>query len=725
MNITFDRSRGVFKLDTPNTSYCMAVTEKSWLGQVYYGPRLSTTDVAWALGLDQRPNTPEVLPEETVSFFDCYPWEYPVCNMGDLRSCCLALRTENGQVDCLPRFRDFTITPGKLSLGDLPATFDDGSHCATLTVRLEDPETGIRLELYYTAFQDVDVITRSVRIINGGKSTVQLEKALSASLTLPYEGNNLMLIHGSWAREQMLDVEPIGPGFHGSCSHRGITGHQDHPFLAILSPGANQTQGRVYAMHLVYSGSFLAQVERDQHDQLRAVMGIQSEGFSWELGPGEVFQTPEVVMVCSDQGLGHMTRTFHRLYRNHLIRRVSQPRPVLLNSWEAVYFDFDEEKLLTIARQAAELGVELFVMDDGWFGHRDSPSGSLGDWQVNLKKLPDGLEGLSRKIEDLGMAFGLWMEPEMISPDSDLYRAHPDWAIATKAHGAMRCRDQYVLDLSRPEVEEFVYQAVANVLRSGSISYLKWDMNRPLTNLGSAALPADRQGELAHRYVLALYRIQERIIKEFPNLLLENCCSGGGRFDPGMLYFSPQIWGSDDTDAYERLKIQEGLSLLYPLSCIGAHVSDCPNHTVGRVTPFDTRGMVAMAGTFGYELDVTRISIEDREKIPEQIQRYHHLQSLIQSGDYYRLASARQGNVDAWMIVSQDQSRALLTMVRGLNTPNARRRHLKLQGLNPRASYRDTQTGRIYSGEALLHIGFPMDFPTGDFQGRQVELVAE
>lgn len=351
--------------------------------------------------------------------------------------------------------------------------------------------------------------------------------------------------------------------------------------------------------------------------------------------------------------------------------------------------------------------------------------GSLGDWQVNLKKLPDGLEGLSRKIEDLGMAFGLWMEPEMISPDSDLYRAHPDWAIATKAHGAMRCRDQYVLDLSRPEVEEFVYQAVANVLRSGSISYLKWDMNRPLTNLGSAALPADRQGELAHRYVLALYRIQERIIKEFPNLLLENCCSGGGRFDPGMLYFSPQIWGSDDTDAYERLKIQEGLSLLYPLSCIGAHVSDCPNHTVGRVTPFDTRGMVAMAGTFGYELDVTRISIEDREKIPEQIQRYHHLQSLIQSGDYYRLASARQGNVDAWMIVSQDQSRALLTMVRGLNTPNARRRHLKLQGLNPRASYRDTQTGRIYSGEALLHIGFPMDFPTGDFQGRQVELVAE
>lgn len=727
MNICFDEQNKIFKLDTPHTSYVMAVAEDAWVGQVYYGPRLDSTDLHWVLGLDQRPQTPNTLPDETVSFCDCYPWEYPVANMGDFRSTCLSVRMENGQIDCFPRLVGYRIQAGKPKLEGLPATFGGAEDCATLTLELLDEKTNVAVKLLYTAFTKLDVITRSVCICNHGKNNIYLDKALSASLTLPYNDSRLLLLHGSWAREQAMEITPIAKGFHGAASHRGIPGHQSHPFLAVLDGNADQYHGRVYGMHFVYSGSFLAQIERDQFDQLRAVMGIQPEGFCWKLASGETFQTPEVVMVCSDSGLGGMTRTYHDLYRNHLIRSpyLYRPRPVLLNSWEAVYFDFDEEKLLTIARRAAELGIELFVMDDGWFGHRDAPSGSLGDWTEDRRKLPEGLNGLATKINALGMKFGLWMEPEMISPDSDLYRAHPDWAIQTSAHGAMLCRDQYVLDLSRPEVEEYVFGAVANVLRSASISYLKWDMNRPITNLGSAALPSDRQGELGHRYVMALYRIQDRLMKEFPELLLENCCSGGGRFDPAMLYYSPQIWGSDDTDAYERLKIQEGLALLYPLSTIGAHVSVCPNHTVGRMTPFETRGATALAGTFGYELDVTKLSQEDQEKIPGQIAQYHKYRELMQSGDYYRLASAREGNLDAWMVAEKDGGRVLLTMVRTRCEPNMRRKYLRLRGLDAGASYRDTESGRVYSGQVLRQIGYPLDFPSGDFQAKMVELVKE
>ena len=725
MNIQFDEKQGIFKLDTPNTSYCIGLAEGRWPGQVYYGPRIDTTELAWAMGLDQRPNTPGTLPGEAVSFFDRYPWEYPVCNMGDFRSCCLAVRTEAGEVDFLPEFAGYSIVPGKILPEGLPGTGGGQEDCASLILRQRDPQTGMELELIYTAYGHLDVITRSARIRNGGNSPVRLDKALSASLTIPWKDSRLLRINGSWAREQCIDIQPIGRGFQGTGSARGISSHQDHPFLAVLSPDATQDHGRVYAMHFVYSGSFLAQVERDQFDQLRMVMGIHPETFCWKLTPGETFQTPEVVMVCSDRGLGHMTRTLHDLYRTHLIPNHNRKRPVLLNSWEAVYFDFNEEVLLNIARSAAALGIELFVMDDGWFGKRDCPSGSLGDWIPDPKKLPRGLDHLSRELEKLGMELGIWMEPEMVSPDSDLYRAHPDWAIQTRNRLPMRCRDQYVLDLSRPEVEAYVYQAVETVLRSARITYLKWDMNRPLTNLGSAGLEPDRQGELTHRYVMALYRIQKRLTRAFPDLLLENCCSGGGRFDPGMLSCSPQIWGSDDSDAYERLKIQEGLSLVYPLSAIGAHVADCPNHVVGRTTPFETRAIVAMAGTFGYELDVTKLSREEQEQIPGQIARYQKYQDLIRQGDYYRLASARTGNLDAYLVVKKDRSQALLTAVRPMNVPNSRRTYLPLAGLDPSAVYRDAAKGVSYSGQVLMHLGYPLDFGWGDHQAILAELVRE
>lgn len=725
MGIEYNQAQDLWKLDTPHTSYAMALADKKWLGHVYYGPRIGDMDLAWALRLEQPPFTPNKNQREEVTFFDCFPSEYPVENQGDLRETCLAVRTEKNQVDCLPVFDHFEILPGKPELSGLPATFGTTEDCATLKLVLKDDQTHVTVELYYTAFNSLDVITRSVVIRNQGSTPVWIDKALSCCLSLPYEDQQLVTLHGSWAREQQIQFQEIGRSYQGTASRRGISSHQDHPFLAVASRDITQTQGQVYAMHFVYSGSFLAQAQRDQHDQLRLVMGIHPESFCWKLEPGAAFQTPEVVQVYSGQGLGQMTRTFHDLYRGHLIRSKYQfaPRPVLINNWEATYFDFDEEKLLSIARHAAELGIELFVLDDGWFGNRNTDSGSLGDWQVNRKKLPDGLGGLSEKINALGMGFGLWMEPEMVSMDSWLYRAHPDWAIQTASRRPMLCRDQFLLDLSRPEVEEYVWNQISQTLHSGNITYLKWDMNRPMTNIGSASLPADRQGELSHRYVLALYRLQQRLLDEFPDLLLENCCSGGGRFDPGMLYYSPQIWCSDDTDAVERLRIQEGTAMLYPLSSIGAHVSACPNHAVGRVTPFETRAVVAMSGTFGYELDVRLIPPEDQRQIPGQIQRYKKYQSLIQTGDYFRLSSSWTGELDAQMIVSKDKQEALLTVVTVLNRPNQRPKLLKLAGLAPQSRYQVQETGETYSGEALLQLGFPLTLPTGDFQSRCYHLI--
>lgn len=719
MNIIFDKQQDVFKLDTPNSSYVMGLADHRWLGHIYYGSRLETTALSWALHLDKPPYTPEKLNAEEVSFFDCFPAEYPVENMGDLRGNCLAVRTAKNQIDCLPSFDHFEILPGKPELKGLPSTLGGPQDCNTLKIVLKDKLSGVDVELYYTAFTKLDVITRSVLLRNTGKDAIWLDKALSCCLNLPYEGQQLITMHGSWARENQIQRQEIACGYQGAASRRGITSHQDHPFLAVTSRDTTQAHGEVYAMHFVYSGNFLAEVQRDQHDQLRAIMGIHPEQFSWKLAGGEQFQTPETVMVYSCEGLGQMTRTFHDLYRMHLIRSSFQfqPRPVLINNWEATYFDFDETKLLRIAEKAVSLGIDLFVLDDGWFGHRNSPSGSLGDWSVNRNKLPDGLDGLADKINVLGMKFGLWMEPEMVSPDSDLYKAHPDWVIQTASRRPLLCRDQFLLDLGHPEVEKYVWSQISGTLKSANISYLKWDMNRPMTNVGSNWLNADRQGETAHRYVLALYRLQQRLLDEFPTVLLENCCSGGGRFDPGMLFYSPQIWCSDDTDAIERLRIQEGTAMLYPLSCIGAHVSDCPNHTVWRNTLFDTRGIVAMSGTFGFELDVTQISEEEQQQIPAQIKRYRQHQKLIQTGDYYRLASSREGNLDAQMVVSKDKKSALVSIVRVLSQANQRPRLLRLAGLEPKAFYKVQSTGQKFTGETLMKIGLPVELANGDFQG--------
>ena len=651
--------------------------------------------------------------------------EYPAHGLGDYRESCINIRTEKGNVGLALSYVSHKITEGKDGLEGLPASFGKAGECETLRILCEDKVTGLRVILQYGIFDEADVITRSVKVVNTGKENLYLTKVYSACLDMDNKDFEAISLHGSWARERQIETVPVSHGKYSVESIRGESSHQDHPFLALKTKNADQENGEVYAMHFVYSGNFKAQVQSDQFDQVRMTMGIHPEDFTWKLKEGESFQAPETVLVYSAQGLGQMTRIFHDFYRNHLIRSEykNQKRPILINNWEATYFDFDTDKLIAIAKQASALGIEMLVMDDGWFGNRCDDNRALGDWFVNEEKLKGGLEYLVDEVNKLGMKFGIWFEPEMISPDSDLYRAHPDYAIAIPGREPSLCRNQYVLDLTRKEVRDYAYECVAKILRSANIEYVKWDMNRQLSDIGSLELPADQMGELYHRYVLAVYEMQERMMTEFPHLLLENCSGGGARFDPGMLYYSPQIWCSDDTDAIERLKIQEGTALIYPLSTMGAHVSDCPNHTVGRVTPFETRGYVALAGTFGYELDVTKIPESDREQIPAQVAMYHKYNDLVREGDYYRIASYAENHYfDCYGVVSKDKKEALYTYVQVLNRPNYHSRRIYLKGLAAEKYYAIEGEDGTWSGEQLMNAGLLVQNPFGDFKGKLIHL---
>lgn len=719
--ISFSEESKVFKLDTKNTSYVMGLADEKYLGHMYYGSRLESNDLTYLLRIDEMPFVPSKNMREKTVFLGNFPMEYSFAGTGDYRESCLDIRTVEGQEGLELTYVSHRIYQGKDKLSGLPATW--GGRCDTLEITLEDVPTGLKVLLSYSVFDDCDAVIRSVRICNHSTKEIYLTRVLSACLDMDQENYEILSLPGSWARERHMIRQPLYAGSFTTESIRGISSHRDHPFLAALSPGCTQTAGEVYAMNFVYSGNFLAKAQCSEGSQFRMVMGIHPEHFCWKLAPGELFQAPEVVLIYSDKGLGQMTRTFHDLYRNHLIqgRYKDQDRPVLINNWEATYFDFDTDKLLSIAKQAASLGIEMLVMDDGWFGCRNQDNCSLGDWFVNEDKLRGGLKYLADEVNKLGMKFGIWFEPEMVSPNSNLYREHPDWALQLKGRTATLTREQYVLDLSRPEVVDYVYGCLQNILHSANISYVKWDMNRHLSDIGSSYMPPDQQGELSHRYMLAVYELQERLLAEFPDLLLENCCSGGGRFDPGMLYYSPQIWCSDDTDAIERLQIQEGTQLLYPLSTIGAHVSDCPNHIVHRVTPFHTRGTVALAGTFGYELDVTRISEEERAQIPGQIAVYKKYAWLIRQGDYYRIASWRENHLyDCYEIVAKDKSMAIISFVQVLNEPNVRSRKIKLQGLEKQACYE--VEGKKFLGETLMCAGLLRERLKGDFQAEIIEV---
>lgn len=729
--IYFDETSSTFLLQTEKASYVMSVVN-GYLGHVYFGKKLGYYPGKSVLRGSEYTYVSGKSGDKC-TFMDGYPFEYSISGTGDFRTPALKIKNSDGFTGGELKYKSHKIYDGKKGVQGLPATFGSEKDTKSLEILLTDDVLGLEVTLKYSIFEGIDVVVRSVHIENKSDKedgTFYIEKVMSSSFSLTCSNHEVITLHGSWARERIPDRRKIGHGRTSISSTRGISSHQEHPFMAVVSSDAGEDSGDVYGVSFIYSGNFLGEIERTQHDELRINMGIADDNFSWELKNGQSFDAPEAVLTYSGEGLGMMTHSFHRLFTDHLIRSpyLHKKRPVLINNWEATYFDFNEERLLQIARVAKEAGIEMLVMDDGWFGHRDSDNSSLGDWTVYRKKLPDGVDGLCRKINEIGLEMGIWFEPEMISPDSELYRAHPDYAIAIPGRPASECRNQFVLDLTRKEVRDCVYEQVAEILRSSNIRYVKWDMNRPLTDVGSLTT---RGGEFHHKYMLAVYELQERLITEFPDLLLENCTSGGGRFDPGMLYYSPQFWCSDDTDAIERLYIQEGTALIYPPSTIGAHVSICPNHIVGRTTSLSTRGYVALAGTFGYEMDITKFSEEERAEIKKQVEMYHSLNPLVREGTYYRISSCSdltKGNEKnksfAWMNVSSDKKEALLTHVQERGGANERSVVLKLKGLSEDAVYK-LSDGRSFTGDELMKIGFVTDKIYGDGASKLYHFIAE
>ena len=727
MGIYYNQEERVFRLDTPGSTYLISIVdEEGFLCHTYYGRRIPDDNMGYLLRL----------PAGGVDFWNngrqadlmgCLPVEYPGHGLGDFRESCLQAETPEGYRSCGLTYLSHKIYSGKPALPGLPATYGGEGDCATLELRCHDRYLDLEVSLLYTAFEKLDVICRSARIENRGGKPVTLTAALSACLDMDNKDFDLITLHGSWAYERMVSRRPVAWGRQGAGSLQGISSAEEHPFLALAEHTATQDQGQVYAMHLVYSGNFLAQVEMSQQEQLRAVIGIHPRDFAWRLAPGESFQTPEAVLAYSCTGLDGMTHALHDLYRSHLTRGPwkDKPRPSLVNNWEATYFKFDTEKLLDIARTAAGRGIEMLVLDDGWFGCRDTDTNSLGDWVVNEKKLPGGLKYLADEVNKLGMKFGLWVEPEMVCPDSNLFRAHPDYALQIPGRPPMLSRTQLVLDLSRKEVRDCIYDQLRKVLSSANIEYVKWDMNRPLTDVASFCLEGERQGELFHRYVLGVYELQERMLTDFPHLLLENCASGGGRFDPGMLYYSPQIWTSDNTDAVDRLRIQEGTALIYPLSTMGAHVAACPSHTNGRSTPFETRGLVSLPGCFGYELDLTKLTEEELAMIPGQLENYRKYGPVFHDGDYYRLASYGENQeYDALMAVTKDKKTAVIDYVHVMSRQRRRDVLLPLRGLDEEKRYRSSETGEIRSGAGWMYGGLLLPNMKGDFLGKLIVLEA-
>ena len=734
MSVFYSKKDRSFRLDANNTSYMMKYTEEGYLCHVYFGAKVPDDDLGYLLRFDESPLTPLENNRDRATFLDTTPFEYSCFGIGDYREAAFKILDDKGMTAADLRYKSHKIYKGKPALEGMPATFaTDSSGCETLEITLEDKPLGLEVVLVYTAFDKLDVITRSVRVNNVGSRSVQLTRVLSTCIDFDTDKFDMITLNGSWARERAVERCRLHHGKQLIDSIKGESSHQNNPFAALCDNNADEDRGEVFGFNFVYSGNFFAQAEVTQHKKTRFVMGINPLDFTWLLEAGESFTAPEVVMVHSDEGLGKMSRTFHDLYRENLIRGEykDKRRPILINNWEATYFNFDTEKLISIAREASKLGIEMLVMDDGWFGHRDSDNSSLGDWFVYEKKLQGGLKYLVDEVNKLGMKFGIWFEPEMISPDSELYKAHPDWAIQIEGRPLTMSREQYVLDYSNKEVRDYIYGLMRKILDSANIEYIKWDMNRQFTEIGSNFLPANRQRELWHRYVLGVYDVMNRLTTDYPHLLLENCSGGGARFDPGMLYYSPQIWCSDDTDAIERLKIQHGTSMCYPCSAMGAHVSDCPNHTVGRNTPFKTRGHVAMVGTFGYELDVTRIPQEDRDAIPAQIEEFNKFNTLVRTGDHYRIGNMFEDNTwDAWMFVSKDKTDALFEFVQVLARPNERSRRIKLKGLDPDAYYyEESEPDKKISGAALMNAGINIakiwgaDGISGDFSSKILHFI--
>lgn len=715
MPIIYHEGSKEFHLYNKEVSYIIEVMGDGQLGNLYFGKRVKDRESFAHLHEEMiRPLGPTHRPEPSAITLQYTKQEYPSYGTSDFRYPAFQIEQENGSKISDFVYAGHTIYAGKKKIEPLPATYVEGdSEATSLEIQLFDEVTRTRLILSYTIYEELAAITRSARIIQEGTASIKLNSAMSASVDLPDADFEMINLSGAWARERYVKTRKLEQGIQGVYSMRGASSIEHNPFLALKRASTTEFSGEAYGFSLVYSGSFLAQVEVCTHDMTRLIMGIHPDTFTWPLKSGESFQTPEVVMVYSDGGLNKMSQTYHTLYRTRLARGVwrDKVRPVLLNNWEATYMDFDEDKILTIAAKAKEVGVELFVLDDGWFGTRNDDLQGLGDWYVNTDKLPGGISGLSEKVEALGMKFGLWIEPEMVNKNSDLYRAHPDWLISAPDRFESLSRTQHVLDFSRKEVVDHIHAMISKIIRESKISYIKWDMNRYITECFSRTAAPDEQGMVMHKYILGVYDLYTRFINEFPEILFESCSSGGGRFDPGMLYFAPQTWTSDDTDAVERLKIQYGTSFVYPVSSMGAHVSAVPNHQMNRMTPIDTRANVAFFGAFGYELDLNHLSEEDLEAVKRQIVYFKASRQLLQQGVFHRLRSPFEHSDVAWMVVSEDKSEAIAGYYQRLNKVNASWLRVKLAGLDEETLYEITALGRTYEacGDELMQIGIIID----------------
>ncbi|SHK62224.1 alpha-galactosidase [Anaerocolumna jejuensis DSM 15929] len=730
MSIQFEEKTSSFILQTEKSTYIMQIQRQKFLSHVYWGGKILNPNVEAMVKAAGRASFSATTDGDSQFSLDAMPNEYPAYGNSDLRMPAYQVQLENGSRITDFAYEGYEIVKGKPALKGLPSVYaESGEEAVTLLITLKDALTGLKLILSYTVMKGFDAILRSAHFLNEGKKSLKLLRALSMSMDFDSYDFDMITLSGSWARERHEVRRALVNGTQSIESRRGASGHSENPFMALVSKNAGEDRGEAYGFSLIYSGNFLASVEVDQYKTARVAMGINPFDFSWTLEPGEEFYTPEAVMVYSNAGIGEMSRTYHRLYRSRLARGKYKyaERPVVINNWEATYFDFNEEKLRELAKEAAALGIELLVLDDGWFGKRNSDTSSLGDWFVNEEKLPGGLKGLADAVKEEGMKFGLWFEPEMVSPDSRLYEAHPDWCLHVPDRFRNLGRNQLILDFSREDVQEAIITMLSDILGSADISYVKWDMNRNITDIGSELLPADRQMETAHRYILGVYRVMEEITAKFPQVLFESCSGGGGRFDPGILYYMPQNWTSDDTDAVERLKIQYGTSLVYPVSAMTAHVSAVPNHQTGRVTSLEFRGDVAMAGNFGYELDAAKLSGEEKETVKAQISAYKRLRKLIQYGDFYRLLSPFEGNHTAWMFVSEDKKEAVVFFYRVLNTPNDALYRFSLAGLSEELVYELEGTDSVLSGSQLMNYGLnvPAELTWGDFRSKMFILKAK
>lgn len=716
----------VFTLQTKSSTYQMK-EEGGFLFHNYYGPVIGDVDMSYLVCPMDRgfSGQPQEIVDRRFSL-DTRLLEYSAYGTGDYRDYCLHAVYEDGSHVTDLRFVSYEVKEGKYALEGLPAMYQGEEKAETLEITLRDEYKNLEVVLYYSVFEDLDVITRACKIVNQSKEQVRLLRAYSMGLDFDNKDMDMLHFYGRHAMERKMERSPLQHGFQGVESRRGYSSHQQNPFVILCKQDANEEYGWCYGASFAYSGNFSIQAEVSQMDLTRLTVGIQDTQFEFHLEPGESFTAPEVILSFSENGLGQLSRNYHKAIRHNLCRGKykTERRPVLINNWEATYFDFTPEKLVAIAKDAKELGIEMLVMDDGWFGKRDSDYSGLGDWFVNEKKLKGGLKNLVEEVNKAGMKFGIWFEPEMISEDSDLYRAHPDWALTVPGRSFTRARHQLVLDFSREDVRTYIFDRMCEILESANIEYVKWDANRHLTDVWSAKLPADRQGEVFHRYILGLYDFLEKLTQRFPNLLIEGCSGGGGRFDAGMMYYHPQIWCSDDTDAIERLDIQYGTSFGYPISTVGSHVSVCPNHQTGRSVSMKTRGIVAMAGTFGYELDITRLSQEEKDMVKIQVEEFKKYYSLIQQGDYYRLTDdGRKSPYVAWEFAAEDGTEALLNVVTLRVRAYAMPYTVRINGLKPEAVYEVEGTGEKYSGAALMNGGYLLPVIWDDYQSVQVHFV--